>query len=107
MSLGIGITFYYASQDLPSPAERNFVASWNQLPLFFGTAIFAFEGIALVLPLQNEMKKPEDFSKTFGVLNLGMVFIVTLFTAFGFVGYLKWGEAVEGSMTLNLPEDEM
>ncbi|XP_055617906.1 proton-coupled amino acid transporter-like protein pathetic isoform X2 [Toxorhynchites rutilus septentrionalis] len=107
MSLGIGITFYYASQDLPSPSERNYVASWNQLPLFFGTAIFAFEGIALVLPLQNEMKKPEDFSKTFGVLNLGMVFIVTLFTAFGFVGYLKWGEAVEGSMTLNLPEDEM
>lgn len=107
MSLGIGITFYYAGQDLPSPADRRFVADWNQLPLFFGTAIFAFEGIALVLPLQNEMKKPHNFGKTFGVLNVGMVFIVTLFTSFGFVGYLKWGEAVEGSMTLNLPDGEI
>ncbi|XP_055607304.1 proton-coupled amino acid transporter-like protein CG1139 [Uranotaenia lowii] len=107
MSLGIGITFYYASQELPSPTERNYVAQWDQLPLFFGTAIFAFEGIALVLPLQNEMKNPHDFRKRFGVLNIGMVFIVTLFTAFGFVGYLKWGEAVEGSMTLNLPDNEI
>ncbi|XP_058467632.1 proton-coupled amino acid transporter-like protein CG1139 [Malaya genurostris] len=107
MSLGIGITFYYAGQDLPSLTERRFVADWDQMPLFFGTAIFAFEGIALVLPLQNEMKQPHDFRKTFGVLNIGMVFIVTLFTSFGFVGYLKWGEDVEGTMTLNLPDDEI
>ncbi|KFB42520.1 AGAP000540-PA-like protein [Anopheles sinensis] len=107
MTFGIGITFYYALQDLPSPSERNYVGRVDQLPLFFGTAIFAFEGIALVLPLQNEMKNPNDFRKPFGVLNLGMVFIVALFTVFGFIGYLKWGEAVEGSMTLNLPDNEM
>ncbi|EDS28921.1 proton-coupled amino acid transporter 1 [Culex quinquefasciatus] len=107
MFLGVGITFYYASIDLPPLTERNFVADWNKLPLLFGTAVFAFEGIALVLPLQNEMKNPHEFRKTFGVLNIGMVFIILLFTAFGFIGYLQWGEDVAGSMTLNLPENEI
>ncbi|XP_058063869.1 proton-coupled amino acid transporter-like protein CG1139 [Anopheles bellator] len=108
MTIGIGITFYYALKDpLPPVAERRLIGSPEQLPLFFGTAIFAFEGIALVLPLQNEMKYPADFSKPFGVLNLGMVFIVSLFSTFGFVGYLRWGDAVEGTMTLNLPDGEL
>ncbi|XP_052873549.1 proton-coupled amino acid transporter-like protein CG1139 [Anopheles cruzii] len=108
MTIGIGITFYYALKDpLPSLAERSLMGSPEQLPLFYGTAIFAFEGIALVLPLQNEMRSPADFSKTFGVLNVGMVFIVLLYIVLGFVGYLRWGDAVEGTMTLNLPDDEL
>lgn len=48
MATGIGVVFYYACQDLPHPSEREYVGELNNLPLFFGTAIFAFEGIALV-----------------------------------------------------------
>uniref|UniRef100_A0A182KBU4 Amino acid transporter transmembrane domain-containing protein n=1 Tax=Anopheles christyi TaxID=43041 RepID=A0A182KBU4_9DIPT len=107
MTLGIGITFYYASQDLPPLAERHLVGRLEQLPLFYGTAIFAFEGIALVLPLQNEMKHPADFGKPCGVLNIGSTFIILLFTSFGFAGYWRWGEAVQGSLTLNLPDNEI
>ncbi|ETN64851.1 amino acid transporter [Anopheles darlingi] len=111
MTFGIGITFYYALKDLPSMADelatRGLIGEAERIPLFFGTAIFAFEGIALVLPLQNEMRRPVDFGRTFGVLNVGMVFIVTLFTVFGFVGYLRWGDEVQGSMTLNLPDNEL
>ncbi|XP_035910159.1 proton-coupled amino acid transporter-like protein CG1139 isoform X1 [Anopheles stephensi] len=107
MTLGIGITFYYASQELPSLAERNLIGRLDQLPLFYGTAIFAFEGIALVLPLQNEMKHPADFGKPCGVLNIGSSFIILLFTTFGFFGYWQWGEAVQGSLTLNLPDNEI
>jgi proton-coupled amino acid transporter len=50
---GIAITFYYSSQDLPPLSERRYTSSLHQLPLFFGTAIFAFEGIALVIFLNN------------------------------------------------------
>jgi len=48
MITGIGITLYFTCQDLPSPSERKYFSSVEQLPLFFGTAIFAFEGISLV-----------------------------------------------------------
>ena len=94
-------------QDLTNFRERNFTSSLHQLPLFFGTAIFAFEGIALVLPLQNSMKIPRDFSKCFGVLNVGMVFVTFIFLSFGGIGYWKYGEDTQGSLTLNLPMDQM
>lgn len=53
------------------------------------------------------MKEPEKFVKPFGVLNIGMIFVTILFTTFGFFGYLKWGEEVAGSLTLNLPPGDM
>lgn len=48
MGTGIAFTFYYALTDIPNPMERRFAGNLSDLPLFFGTAIFAFEGIALV-----------------------------------------------------------
>lgn len=60
-----------------------------------------------MLPLQNSMKIPENFAKTLGVLNIGMVIITTIFVLTGFFGYLKFGEDVQGSLTLNLPDDPL
>ena len=48
--IGLGIIFYYLLQDMPYTWERKTFASWGQLPLYFGTAIYAFEGIGVVLP---------------------------------------------------------
>lgn len=58
-----------------------------------------------VLPLENNMKTPEDFGGWTGVLNTGMVIVAALYTAIGFFGYLKYGDHVLGSITLNLPND--
>ncbi|KAJ2954653.1 hypothetical protein O0L34_g2948 [Tuta absoluta] len=102
MAVGVSVVVYEAAQDLPPVADRHYIASWNQLPLYFGTAIYAFEGIGLVLPLKNEMRRPELFQKPLGVLNVGMVIVGTIFITVGFLGYLKWGDDVAGSLTLNL-----
>ncbi|XP_030378759.1 proton-coupled amino acid transporter 1 [Scaptodrosophila lebanonensis] len=103
MILGLAITLYYALRDgLPDVRERALYTNGSQLALFFGTAIFAFEGIALVLPLKNAMRKPRQFEKTFGVLNVGMFLVTIMFMFAGSVGYMKWGEDVGGSLTLNL-----
>lgn len=107
MISGSAITLYYSTQDLPDPSTRNYVAPINKLPLFFGTAIFAFEGISLVLPLQNAMKKPKNFYRPAGVLNIGWLIVSTMFMVMGWLGYLKYGEEVQGSLTLNLPRDEV
>lgn len=47
-STGLGITFFYMLQGLPRTSSVHAFSSWKQLPLFFGTAIYAFEGIGVV-----------------------------------------------------------
>lgn len=53
--------------------------------------------------LENEMRRPRQFSSKFGVLNIANTITTIVFASFGFLGYLKYGDAVEGSITLNLP----
>ncbi|CAL1680411.1 unnamed protein product [Lasius platythorax] len=107
MIAGYIATMYIMSHDVPSINERRYVADWNNLPLFFGTVIYSFEGITLVLPLKNEMKNPNNFNKALGVLNVGMVIVGFMFVAIGFLSYLKYGDEVAGSVTLNLAQKEV
>ena len=86
--VGLAIIFYYLLRDIPSIRERKTSATWAQLPLYFGTAIYAFEGIGVVLPLENSMKHPEDMKVriitkvfTFSTIScsshrVGMVFLI-------------------------------
>ena len=65
-------------------------SSTSQFPLFFGTAIFSFEGISIVLPLENQMKTPRSMRGWNGVLNIAMTVVTCLLIAVGFFGYLKY-----------------
>lgn len=107
MVTGIILTIYYAVDDLPPIDDRVHVADIMRLPHFFGIAIFAFEGIALVLPLQNAMEDPKDFSKPLGVLNVGMCVVSSIYIVVGTIGYWQYGEETEASLTLNLPTEHM
>ncbi|XP_045763114.1 proton-coupled amino acid transporter-like protein pathetic [Maniola jurtina] len=101
------ITMYYIFHDMPNPNEREMVASVTQWPLFISTVIFAMEGIGVVMPVENEMAKPEQFLGCPGVLNIAMTIVISLYGLVGFFGYIKYGDAVRGSITLNLPQDEL
>ena len=74
--------------------------------MFFGTAIYAFEGIGVILPLENQMATPQDLPGWNGVLNTSMIIVTCLYFAVGFFGYVQYGEGVLGSVTLNLPVEE-
>ncbi|XP_045763109.1 proton-coupled amino acid transporter-like protein pathetic [Maniola jurtina] len=100
------VTMYYIFIDLPSPKEREMVASVTSWPLFFSTVIFAMEGIGVVMPVENEMSHPEKFLGCPGVLNTAMIIVISLYGVFGFFGYVQFGDAVKGSITLNLPQDQ-
>ncbi|XP_061706445.1 proton-coupled amino acid transporter-like protein pathetic [Cydia pomonella] len=101
-----GTTMYYIFSDLPPVSEREMVAKVSQWPLFVSTVIFAMEGIGVVMPVENEMKKPQQFLGCPGVLNVSMVIVIVLYALFGFFGYVQYGEVVKGSITLNLPEND-
>lgn len=93
--------------DIKHTDKRHLFALPSQLPLFFSTVIFAMEGIGVVMPVENQMKKPEQFLGCPGVLNIAMAIVVVLYAVIGFFGYLKYGEETKGSITFNLPVDEM
>lgn len=59
------------------------------------------------MPLENNMENPEHFLGICGVLSQGMCVVTIIYMMMGFLGYLKYGDIVEGSVTLNLPKDEL
>lgn len=102
--ISFGIILYYIFREPLTFEHREVIGNVENFPLYFGTVLFALEAIGVILPLENEMKKPKVFMRTFGVLNIGMGTIVFLYTGIGFFGYIRYGSAIEGSITLSLNE---
>ena len=65
------------------------------------------EGIGAVMPVENDMKNPQHFLGCPGVLNTAMGTVIVLYAVIGFFGYVKFGPAIQGSITLNLPTSEI
>ncbi|XP_012596353.1 proton-coupled amino acid transporter 2 [Microcebus murinus] len=100
MLVSLVIIAQYIAQDIPDPSQLPLLASWTTYPLFFGTAIFSFESIGVVLPLENKMEDARHFPI---ILSLGMSIITALYTSIGALGYLRFGDDIKASITLNLP----
>jgi len=91
----------YSVEDVFKEKEIKYI-EYIQVPFVFAIALFAFEGILLVVPLQASMKEPERFII---VENTSYVILTLLFASFGAVGYLAYGKETEAVITLNLPTD--
>lgn len=103
MAIGLGITFYF----LVGTGGLDFnqvvaVKPPNEWPEFFSLTIFAIEAIGVVMPLENSMKTPRSMLGFCGVLNKGMTGVTLIYILLGFLGYLRFGDLVEDSITLNL-----
>jgi proton-coupled amino acid transporter len=59
------------------------------------------------MPLENSMKNPDHFINKLGILNIAMAIVIFLYAVIGFLGYVRFGDEVLGSVTLNLPREEM
>lgn len=107
MCVGLGITFYYLVTDMPALSERPMFVSVLEWPKFFAIVIFAMEAIGVVMPLENQMKTPQNFIGLCGVLNQGMGGVTLIYILLGFLGYVRYGDEALGSITLNLPVEEL
>ena len=105
MGVGILITLYYLVIDLPPIKSEQLTADITQFPTFFSITIFALEAIGVVMPLENNMRRPQKFIGLAGVLNQGLSVVTILYILVGFLGYLKFGNTTQANVTLNLPED--
>lgn len=102
----IGVVYIW-QYDIRSLAEFGMnesvqLFSPSTFPLTIGSAIFTFEGIGLILPIQSSMKKPEHFSK---LLYLIMFIITCVFTSIGALCYATFGEFTKIQIISNFPQD--
>ncbi|KAF2749674.1 amino acid transporter-like protein [Sporormia fimetaria CBS 119925] len=70
--------------------------------LTIGSAIFTFEGIGLVLPIQSSMKHPEHFNK---LLYSVMAINTVVFASVGILCYGTFGDNVNVEVINNFPQD--
>ena len=69
--------------------------------------MYSFEGIGVILPLENQMKEPRKMVARFGTINISMTLCAGMYVIIGFFGYWHWkDEEIEGSITLNLPQED-
>lgn len=81
--------------------QRPALQAFGGLSVFFygvGVAVYAFEGIGMILPLESEAKDKDKFGK---VLGLCMAFIAVLYGGFGVLGYFAFGEETRDIITTN------
>ncbi|KAI9797029.1 MAG: neutral amino acid transporter [Piccolia ochrophora] len=102
--LGLIYLYYFDLFTIVSQQGVSDIALFNpsNWTLFIGTAIFTFEGIGLIIPIQESMRKPTHFPRVLG----GVMIIITLvFTSMGALSYAAFGSATKTVVLLNLPQD--
>jgi solute carrier family 36 (proton-coupled amino acid transporter) len=102
----IGLTYIYW-YDISSLASNGIhptvqLFNPNHFTLTVGSAIFTFEGIGLILPIQSSMREPEKFSR---LLYIVMVIITLIFTSVGFLCYATFGDNTRVEIISNYPQD--
>lgn len=85
--------------------EKQWFETFDGLVLFLGSVLYALEGQAVILPMENKMKHPGDMLRRWGVLQTSMLIVTSIYCATGFYGYAKFGNEVKGSITLNMPNE--
>lgn len=104
---GIAIIIKYLITEMPREPEVKLFKPLPEVALGFGSAMFAFEGIAVVLPVYSRMKRPEQIGGYFGIINVSYLLLLILYFSVGVLGYLKFGDGAEGSITINLPKGHL
>lgn len=101
--IGVSYMYYYDIAHIVSEGINPTVVLFNpsKYTLMVGSAIFTFEGIGLILPIQSSMAKPERFEWLLGVV---MFLITIIFTAVGVLCYATFGKGTSIEIINNYPQ---
>ena len=100
---GLVYIWYYDITTLASQGLHPTVKLFNphDFTLTIGSAIFTFEGIGLLLPIQSSMAQPEKFST---LLYIVMIVITIIFTSIGALCYATFGSHTRVEIITNFPQ---
>lgn len=100
---GLVYIWYYDIAALASQGLHPTVELFNprDFTLTIGSAIFTFEGIGLLLPIQSSMAQPEQFSR---LLYIVMIVITIIFTSIGALCYATFGDRTRVEIISNFPQ---
>jgi proton-coupled amino acid transporter len=103
--LGLIYLYYYDIFTIVQQGGVSDISAFNPSTwtLFIGTAIFTYEGVGLIIPIQESMRSPHKFP---AVLAGVMVAITIVFLSAGALSYAACGSATKTVVILNLPQDD-
>lgn len=102
--VGVTYIYYYDIASITRNGVHETVVAFNpnKYTLMIGSAIFTFEGIGLILPIQSSMAKPEAFEPLLGLV---MIIITILYTSVGALCYMTFGTGTYIEIINNYPRD--
>ncbi|KAG4419663.1 hypothetical protein IFR04_007163 [Cadophora malorum] len=102
--LGLGYIYSYDISTLATEGMSDTVKMFNprDFTLTIGSAIFTFEGIGLILPIQSSMKEPQKFES---LLYTVMLIITVIFASVGALSYATFGDKTTVEIISNFPQD--
>ncbi|ODQ81320.1 hypothetical protein BABINDRAFT_160681 [Babjeviella inositovora NRRL Y-12698] len=106
IAIGLVIILHNTSEKLLKDGISDSITLFNSLTwsMFIGVASLSYEGASLMIPIQQSMEKPHQFTQ---VLFFTMMAITMLFMYIGFSGYGAYGADTKTIIILNLPQDEL
>ncbi|KAL9009658.1 MAG: hypothetical protein Q9173_005339 [Seirophora scorigena] len=101
--IGLFYIWYYDISTLATSGLHPSVELFNprDFTLTIGSAIFTFEGIGLILPIQSSMAEPGKFPR---LLYIVMVIITIIFTSVGALCYATFGHRTRVEIISNYPQ---
>ena len=77
---------------------------YTSMPLFFGIAVFNFEGNGVVLNLHASMKEPKEFEN---IMKNVIISVIIILIVFSVSTYEAFGFKINDMVTMNLPHDNL
>lgn len=103
----LGIIMFYSEQQYvrePQLHENIRYLDISSLPLFFGVAVFNFEGNGVILNVHSSMQEPEKFPRIMRNVMIAVIINLIVFSSFS---YEAFGDTIQDMVTLNLPHDNL
>jgi proton-coupled amino acid transporter len=102
--LGLGYIYYFDISTIAREGINDTVKLFNprDFTMTIGSAIFTFEGIGLILPIQSSMKESQMFER---LLFTVILIIAIIFTSIGALSYATFGDKTTVEIISNFPQD--